>query len=73
VGDVLRAVEGSMNGLEPTRRGRRGLVPDPVSDLSELWREIDEAVSGVIDRVTFEDLRKRAEERRSIARPMYHI
>jgi Rrf2 family protein len=73
VGDVLRAVEGSMNGLEPTRRGRRGLAPDPVSDLSELWREIDEAVSGVIDRVTFEDLRKRAEERRSIARPMYHI
>ena len=73
VGDVLRAVEGSMNGLEPTRRGRRSLGRDPVSDLSELWREIDEAVSGVIDRVTFEDLRKRAEERRSIARPMYHI
>jgi hypothetical protein len=46
---------------------------DPVSDLSELWREIDEAVSGVIDRVTFDDLRKRAEERRSVARPMYHI
>ena len=73
VGDVLRAVEGSMNGLEPTRRGRRSLSGDPVSDLSELWREIDEAVSGVIDRVTFDDLRKRAEERRSVARPMYHI
>ena len=46
---------------------------DPAADLSELWREIDEAVSGVIDRVTFEELRKRAEERRSVARPMYHI
>jgi Rrf2 family protein len=73
VGDVLRAVEGSGNGLEPARRGRGRVARDPVSDLSELWREIDEAVSGVIDRVTFEDLRKRAEERRSVARPMYHI
>lgn len=73
VGDVMRAVEGSGNGLEPGRRGRGRVTRDPVSDLSELWREIDEAVSGVIDRVTFDDLRKRAEERRSVARPMYHI
>jgi Rrf2 family transcriptional regulator, cysteine metabolism repressor len=73
VGDVLRAVEGSVNGFEPVRRGRGRVARDPAADLSELWREIDEAVSGVIDRVTFEDLRKRAEERRSVARPMYHI
>lgn len=73
VGDVMRAVEGSGNGLGPGRRGRGRVTRDPVSDLSELWREIDEAVSGVIDRVTFDDLRKRAEERRSVARPMYHI
>ena len=72
VGDVLRAVEGPVNGFEPVRRGRR-IARDPVADLSELWREIDEAVSGVVDRVTFEDLRKRAEERRSVARAMYHI
>jgi hypothetical protein len=32
-----------------------------------------EAVSGVIDRMTFEDLRRRVEERREVARPMYHI
>jgi len=71
VGDVLRAVEGPVNGFEPVRRGR--IARDPVADLSDLWREIDEAVSGVVDRVTFEDLRKRAEERRSVARAMYHI
>ena len=73
VGDVLRAVEGPVNGLEPVRRGRGRIARDPVADLSELWREIDEAVSGVVDRMTFEDLRKRAEERRSVARAMYHI
>jgi hypothetical protein len=27
----------------------------------------------VVDRTTLEDLRRRAEERRSAARPMYHI
>jgi Rrf2 family transcriptional regulator, cysteine metabolism repressor len=73
VGDVLRAVDGSVNGLEPVRRGLGRVGRDPAADLSELWREIDEAVSGVIDRVTFDELRKRAEERRSVARPMYHI
>jgi Rrf2 family protein len=73
VGDVLRAVDGSVNGLESVRRGRGRVGRDPAADLSELWREIDEAVSGVIDRVTFDELRKRAEERRSVARPMYHI
>ena len=73
VGDVLRAVEGPVNGLGPVRRGRGRIARDPVADLSELWREIDEAVSGVVDRITFEDLRKRAEERRSVARAMYHI
>ena len=41
--------------------------------LAELWQEIDAAVSSVIDRLTLEDLRRRAEERRRTARPMYHI
>jgi DNA-binding IscR family transcriptional regulator len=44
-----------------------------VGDLAELWREIDAAVSGVIDRLTLEDLKRRAEEQRRTARPMYHI
>jgi hypothetical protein len=30
-------------------------------------------VASVVDRTTLEDLRRRAEERRSSARPMYHI
>ena len=50
-----------------------GPHPDDAGDLAELWREIDRAVSGVIDHVTVEDLRRRAEERRRTARPMYHI
>ena len=72
VGEVLRAVEGSMPRAEGVPPGR-GPVFGAAADLTELWRDIDEAVSGVVDHVTLEDLRRRAEERRSSARPMYHI
>jgi hypothetical protein len=34
---------------------------------------IDAAVSNVIVGLTLEDLRRRADERRRTARPMYHI
>ena len=72
VGAVLRAVVGTAGGYAAGRGGRR-LPADDVGDLAELWREIDAAVSGVIDRLTLEDLRRRAEEQRRTARPMYHI
>lgn len=73
VGAVLRAVEGSLVGTEPARRGARQTRGEFTGDLSDLWRDIGEAVSAVVDRVTLEDLRRRAEERRATARPMYHI
>jgi len=73
VGDVLRAVEGPAAGSEPIRRGARHAQGEQTGDLSDLWREIAEAVSAVVDRITLEDLRRRAEERRASARPMYHI
>jgi Rrf2 family protein len=72
VGSVLRAVEGGPAGESP-RRGGRGGHGEAAGDLFELWREIADAVSSVIDRTTFEDLKRRVEDRRSSARPMYHI
>jgi len=73
VGAVLRAVEGAVVGAEPARRDARHAHAECTGDLSDLWREIAEAVSGVVDRITLEELRRRAEERRSSASPMYHI
>jgi Rrf2 family cysteine metabolism transcriptional repressor len=73
VGAVLRAVEGPVVGTEPARRGSRLAQAECAGDLSELWREISDAVSMVVDRITLEDLRRRAVERRSSASPMYHI
>ena len=66
VGVVLRAVEGG-----GAARGARH--PDDAGDLAELLGQIDAAVAGVVDRVTILDLKRRAEERHSAARPMYHI
>jgi Rrf2 family protein len=73
VGAVLRAVEGSLPDGEPGRRAARHAHGEQAADLGELWRDIAEAVSAVVDRVTLEDLRRRADERRSSGRPMYHI
>lgn len=72
VGALLRAVEGPAPGVDSPRRGGRGAGED-AAGLAELWREIADAVASVVDRTTLEDLRRRADERRSAARPMYHI
>jgi Rrf2 family transcriptional regulator, cysteine metabolism repressor len=71
VGAVLRAVEGRSAPVEALN-GKRNAAGDG-EDLAELWREIGDAVSQVIDRLTFGELAARSAERRSSARPMYHI
>jgi Rrf2 family protein len=70
VGAVLRAVEGTGAPFEvmgTTRSRVNG------HDLVELWEEIADAVSRVIDRLTFEELAGRVRERRGAARAMYYI
>jgi Rrf2 family transcriptional regulator, cysteine metabolism repressor len=68
VGDVLRAVEGSAAPFEALT-GHRAHG----QDLVELWSEISDAVSKVVDRLTFGELAGRALERQGAMRPMYHI
>lgn len=59
VGQVLRAVEGA-----DAARGRTGRR-QPDTPFTALWRELDEAVSGILDSVTFAELVRRwAEQRR---------
>lgn len=69
VGAVLRAVEGAGVPFEPQARPRNGRG----DDLAELWRRIGDAVSQVVDTLTFGELAARAAERRDAARPMYRI
>jgi Rrf2 family protein len=70
VGAVLRAVEGTGAPFEPHARPTRNGHGD---DLVELWRRIGDAVSAVVDQLTFGELAAQAAKRRSAARPMYHI
>jgi Rrf2 family transcriptional regulator, cysteine metabolism repressor len=67
VGAVLRAVEGESAPFEVLGRGGSGY------DLVALWTEIAEAVSGVVDGLTFGELAARVRERRAALQPMYHI
>jgi Rrf2 family protein len=69
VGEVLRAVEGNGSPFGASGTGRDGVDPD----LAKLWEDVAEAVSGVVDRLTFDELAARARERQSGARAMYHI
>jgi Rrf2 family protein len=69
VGAVLRAVEGTGVPFEPQARPRNGHG----DDLAELWRRIGDAVSQVVDQLTFGELAAQASARRAAARPMYHI
>jgi Rrf2 family protein len=73
VGDVLRVVEGSLTPLEVAGRSARGRRDGAGRDLAELWQAVADAVAGVMDRTTFEDLAERAAARRSPHRSMYHI
>ena len=70
VGAVLRAVEGRGAPFETAAHGRGHA---DAHDLVELWEEIAEAVSKVVDRLTFGALAARARERRGATRPMYQI
>ena len=69
VGEVLRAVEGNGSPFGATGTGRDEVDPD----LAKLGEEVAEAVSGVVDRLTFDELAARARARRSGVRAMYHI
>ena len=51
VGEVYRFFEGGQNGK--SRLGRKSDSP-----FDELWRQVDTAVSGVVDRTTFADLQR---------------
>jgi Rrf2 family protein len=68
VGEVLRAVEGS---LAPPERPRARSSNGVERGLGELWQEVADAVAAVVDRTTFAVLVDRARQSRS--RPVYHI
>lgn len=66
VGEVLRFIEGRAN--ERTRR--KGQAQSPFSDL---WQQVDHAVSDILDSTTFAHLVRRWEEQHSRFVPNWEI
>jgi Rrf2 family cysteine metabolism transcriptional repressor len=66
VGEVYRFFEGGQNGKSRTKRGSG-------SPFEELWNQVDEAVSSVVDRTTFSDLQRSWTEKRARFVPNWDI
>jgi len=64
VGDIWRAVEGSNNTRTEPRKGH-------IDPFRAVWEDVDKAISGVVDRVSLAEIRKRAEAKRTV--PDYSI
>lgn len=64
VGQVLRYVEGSR--ASASRQRAEG-------PFTNLWAEVDQAVSGVVDHTTFGDLARRWQERQKVYVPNWEI
>ena len=60
VGEVLRHIEGPLSTAQ--RKDRSGQTDSP---FAELWRQVDEALSNVLDRTTFANLVRDWQERHS--------
>ncbi|MBS1855255.1 MAG: Rrf2 family transcriptional regulator [Acidobacteria bacterium] len=58
VGDVLRHIDGAAHARGRTRRKHE-------TPFSDMWAQVDEAVSAVIDRTTFSDLLHRWQEKQT--------
>jgi Rrf2 family transcriptional regulator, cysteine metabolism repressor len=68
VGDVLRAVEGTSAPFEALTGSR----PSDGHELGELWAEISDAVSKVVDRLTFAELARRVLARQADSRSIIY-
>ena len=66
VGEVYRFFEGGPNGKLRAKRGSG-------SPFEDLWRQVDEAVSGVVDRTSFADLQRTWSEKRDRFVPNWDI
>lgn len=63
VGDVLRHIDGRAGAKKPR----------PVTPLTELWEQVDQAVSDVVDRTKLDDLVRRWREKQQKYVPNWEI
>ena len=66
VGEVLRFFEGPQNGKARNRR-------KPDSPFADMWQQVDQAISEVVDQTSFADLQSRWADRQSKYVPTWEI
>ena len=64
VGEVIRFVDGKAGRIGKNRRG---------NPFSVMWRQVDEAVSGIVDHTTFAELARDWRERQAEYVPNWDI
>jgi Rrf2 family protein len=73
LGDVMRTTDGlllSIESLEPHTASRTvRVMPDGHEILREVWQDVQDQLSVIMDRITFEEICKRAEKHTA----MYYI
>ena len=67
VGEVLRFIEG-----KSSRSATQGRKRD-VNPFADLWRQVDQAISGVVDHTTFADLAREWKDRQAQYVPNWDI
>ena len=74
IGDILRAVEGPVAPIFCVTSGKRQICPkEGACALQDLWAEVRDAVSKIVDTTTLEDIRARARAKEERLRVTYVI
>ena len=74
IGEVLRAVEGPVAPIFCVTSGKREICPkEGLCALQDLWAEVRDAVSKVVDTTTLEDISRRLRAKEEAARVTYQI
>ena len=74
IGEILRAVDGPVAPIFCVTSGRREVCPkEGACALQDLWGEVRDAVSKIVDTTTLEDIRARARAKEGAARVTYAI
>ncbi len=74
IGEVLRAVDGPVAPIFCVTAGVRELCPkEGMCALQDLWADVRDAVSKVVDTITLEDISRRLRAKQEAARVTYQI
>ena len=74
IGEILRAVDGPVAPLFCVTAGEREVCPkEGMCALQDLWVEVRDAVSQVVDAMTLEDIGRRLRAKQEAARVTYQI